>query len=161
MLLLLWGLALLLQVLGIPRKLLQDWPRQRDVIGELHVNEHGLVQIKERERDPLLFMDIRSAVFEHNHIQGEPLGPRDIAHNGIATLRMTLKNGQERTIKFLIERKDQVPDVELLLRAMYTKGISLKEYAGRLRLKTILFKHGRSYAEVQDLKKELGVDGFY
>lgn len=131
------------------------------MIGQLHVDEKGLVPLVDSARDPIPFKDMRSAVLEHNHIQGEPLGPRDIAHNGIATLRMTLKNGQERTIKFLIERKDQVPDVELLLRAMYTKGITLQEYAGRLRLKTILFKHGRSFKEIQALKKELGVDGFY
>ena len=65
------------------------------------------------------------------------------------------------TIKFLIESRDQVPDVEFLLGNMYKQGFPLKEHVGRLRLKTILFKHGRSFAEIQALKKELGVDGFY
>ena len=155
------GVGLLLKLTGILRRSLKDWPREKDVIGELRVDEHGLMQIRDGEVEQVLYKNIRSALLEHNHIKGEPLGPRDIAHNGIASLHMTFQNGHEQTIKFLVERKEQVPDVESLLRTMYTSGISLKEYAGRLRLKTILFKHGRSFQEIQALKKELGVDGFY
>ena len=155
------GVALVLQLFGIPRRLLRDWPKNSDVIGQLHVNEQGLDPVVESARDPILFKAMRSAVLAHNHVKGEPLGPRDMAHNGIATLTLTTQDGQERTMKFLVERMEQVPDVEFLLGNMYKQGVQLKEHVGRLRLKTILFKLGRSYAEIQALKKELGVDGFY
>ncbi len=161
LLLALTGVALVLQLFGIPRRLLRDWPRNIDVIGQLHVDEHGLVHSVEGGREPFLFKAMRSALLAHNHIKGEPLGPRDMAHNGIATLTLTMQDAQERTMKFLVERREQVPDVEFLLGNMYKQGVQLKEHVGRLRLKTILFKLGRSYAEIQALKKELGVDGFY
>lgn len=161
LLMLLPPLALVLQLLGIPRKLRSDWPKGKDVVGELRVDEQGLIQIRDGDEAQIPYKNIRSALLEHNHIKGEPLGPKDILHNGIATLTITMKSGEQEMIKFLVENRDQVPAMEHLLRTMYKLGIPLREFAGRLRLKTILFKHGRSYADIQALKKDLGVGGFY
>ncbi len=160
-LVLLSALAFVLQLLGIPRRLLPDWPKEKDVIGELHADDLGLRRIGNGDDVHLQFKDVRTAVLAHNHIKGEPLGPKDILHNGIATLTLGMKDGSERTLKFLVESREQVSDMEILLSTMYKQGIQLKEHVGRLRLKTILFKHGRSYAEIQALKKDLGVGGFY
>jgi len=151
--------ALLIKFMGFPRRALADWPRDKDVVGEIAVDHDSLTLVKEGTTFPL--QNIQSAIFEHNHIKGESLGYRDMQHNGIATLQMTMKDGQERTIKFLVERKDQAPDVEFLLRSIYKRGIRVEEFVGRHRMKTILFKHGRSFKEIQALKEELGVDGFY
>jgi hypothetical protein len=151
--------ALLIKFVGFPRRALPDWPRAKDVIGELAVDLDSLTLAEEGTTLP--FQNIQSAIFEHNHIKGEPLFYRDIHHNGIASLHMTFRDGHERTIKFLIERRDQVPDVEFLLRSMYKRGARVEEFVGRHRMKTILFKHGRSFKEIQALKEELGVDGFY
>jgi len=153
--------AVVIRFVGFPRRLLRDWPKDSDVIGQLHVDEEGLIHSTDGDQEPVLYQDIRSAVLLHNHIKGEPLAYRDMAHNGIATLQMTMKDGHERTIKFLVERRDQVPDVEFLLRSIYKRGTRVEEFVGRHRMRTILFKHGRSFKEIQALKEELGVDGFY
>lgn len=151
--------ALLLKFVGFSRRALSDWPRGKDVVGELAVDHDSLTLVEEGTTFP--FENLQRAIFEHNHIKGEPLAYRDVQHNGIATLHMTLQDGHERTIKFLVERRDQVPDVEFLLRSMYKRGIQVEEYVGRHRLKTILFKHGRSFQEIQALKEELGVERFH
>ena len=56
------GVALVLQLFGIPRRLLRDWPKNSDVIGQLHVNEQGLDPVVESARDPILFKAMRSAL---------------------------------------------------------------------------------------------------
>ena len=161
LLFLLLPVTLLLKLVGFPRRILPDWPRVKDVVGELHVDAEGLTVVQNGVPVPIPFSKVRTAVLEHNHIKGEALGPRDIAHNGIATLSLTFADGQSKTIKFLVAKKAQVPDVEFLLRTMYIRGIGVKEFVGRLRLKTTVFKHGRSYSETQALKEELGIESFY
>lgn len=161
LLLLLLPVTLLLKLVGFPRRLLPDWPRDKDVVGELHVDAEGLTVVQNGVPVPISFQNVRTAVLEHNHIKGEALGPRDIEHNGIATLSLTFTDGEPRIIKFLMAKKDQVPDMEFLLRTMYIRGIGVKEYVGRLRLKTTVFKHGRSHKEIQALKEELGIESFY
>ncbi len=161
LLFLLLPVTLLLKLVGFPRRFLPDWPRDKDVVGELHVDQEGLTMVQNGVPVPIPFQNVRTAVLEHNHIKGETLGPRDIAHNGIATLSLILTDGQAKTIKFLVARMEQVPNVEFLLRTMYMRGIGVKEYVGMLRLKTTVFKHGRSYSETQALKEELGIESFY
>lgn len=161
LLLVLGGAVLLLRLNGIPRKLLKDWPRTEDRIGELRADNDGLSLVRGHDVERVLLQDVAEVVFEHNHIMGRSMGGKDMAHNGIATLTMTLRDGKRRMIKFLVERKDQVPDVEMLLRTLYKRGVPVKEFAGRRRIRTVLFKHGRTFAELNALKQELGVERFY
>ncbi|MBX2972730.1 MAG: hypothetical protein KF797_06480, partial [Flavobacteriales bacterium] len=160
-LLILWGVVLVIKSMEFARKLYPDWPRDKDMIGELHVDDDGLTLTQDGDLQHVLFQDVRSAILEHNHIKGEALSHRDITHNGIATLSLTFHNGHAVTIKFLIAGRDQVPGVEFLLRGMYKRSIEVKEFVGRLRLRTILFKLGRSFKEIQALKEELGVKHFH
>jgi hypothetical protein len=149
------------QFSGIPRKLLKDWPRAEDRIGELRSDDDGLNLVRGNDVERIPHQQVAEVVLEHNHIMGRSMGRKDIPHNGIATLTMTLRDGKQRMIKFLVERKDQVPDVEMLLRTLYKRGIPVKEFAGRRRIRTVLFKHGRTFAELNALKQELGVERFY
>ena len=143
------------------RRLYPDWPRAKDVIGTLALGEHELVLTANGVPQQLPLAGASKAELFYNHIKGRQYAPRDIIHNGIAELKLTWRTGEQRSIKFLVEREEQLPALEVLLRKLYTKGCFVREQMGRYGFRTVLLKAGRSYAELQALKKELGVDAFH
>jgi hypothetical protein len=137
-----------------------DWLSKSVVIGELRLCATGIESTIGGARETIRFIDISKARFIHDHVKGARLHNRDIEHTGIAQLLLDLRDGKTLTYTILVATWEQVPKVEELLRSFYMNRVDLQEYMGRQKLKTILFKHGRSFKEIQALKEEFNVKKF-
>lgn len=137
-----------------------EWLSKTVVVGTLIVHADGLESAQNNTIEKIRFQDIAKARFIHDHIKGARFHMKDIEHTGIAHLVLNLRSGKELTYTLLIHRWEQVPQVQEMLRSLYRQRVDLQEFMGRQKLRTILFEQGRSFDEVQALKKELGIDHF-
>jgi hypothetical protein len=108
----------------------------------------------------LLSLYLVGVLFKFNYVKGEPAFARDILHNGIACISINTKSGEVVNYKFLIEKKDQLADLKAILSRWYKSGIKVQERFANHEVKCILLNIQPSYAQIQALKVELGVDSF-
>ncbi len=136
------------------RRLLSDWTRGKDSIGEINFEENA---VKLNVNESILHDDIKYVHFQFNYIKGRQSAPKDTIHNGLTALHITTKNDETRTIKFVIETEEQFEFLKIMFKKWYQDGIDIKEEFGDLKIKTVcLIPIGRMrYKDVQALKEEI------
>ncbi|MBK9636779.1 MAG: hypothetical protein IPO63_02835 [Bacteroidetes bacterium] len=159
------GLTMLtLAWLGRPltRKLLGDFAKKSDIIGELTLDTTSITWTKDKTNKILSCADISSLNLKYNYIQGQQFTYKDIIHNGLAQLTIQTKSNQTWQVKFLIETTEQLKVFKPIWKEYYRQGIKIRESMGKYEIKTILFeKDNFSFDKMQELKKELNIDSFY
>jgi hypothetical protein len=141
-------------------KLHPGFAKKKDVVGWVKFDETG-VNILEGNNDIRLdFQMMERMELTFNYVQGYGLNHKDKAHNGLASMVFTEKNGQTHNLKFLMDEMQQYHDFKLIMKSIYQHKVIVKEKLGN-GLKTILLEFDHNYAKLQALKKELGVDRFY
>jgi hypothetical protein len=152
---------LLLFFIGYPvfRSFLGDWVREKDIIGVIRFEEEQ-VKIVSGHETILRYQDWSNVLFKFNYVKGEPAFARDILHNGIACISINTKSGEVVNYKFLIEKKNQLADLKAILSRWYKSGIKVQERFANHEVKCILLNIQPSYAQIQVLKDELGVESF-
>lgn len=140
--------------IGRSRRLLSDWVREKDIIGEISFEENAIII---HDKDDIQYGRITHIHFRYSYIKGHQVAPYDIDSNGLATLSITTKDDITKTIKFVIETKEQFEFLSLLFKKWYQLGIAIKEEADSQKYKTICLKPiGRmSYKDIQALKEEI------
>ncbi|MFK7773632.1 MAG: hypothetical protein AB8F94_15890 [Saprospiraceae bacterium] len=142
-------------ILRRSRRLLSDWTKNKHYIGELEFKaeiiyfDKGSNQIKVSE--------IEYIYFRYNFIKGRNFAPRDIIHNGLAELNLTTKNGKDKTLKFVIETKEQFEYLKSIFKNWYQQGIEIREEFTNQKLKTICLDviGNKSFKEIQELKSQI------
>ena len=159
------GVAVLIAAFGWRRYIrstYSDWPRAQDVIGELIVEPTGLIRSdKNGARTSHPIEAITAVHLHYNYVKGMTYVYRGPLNSGLSELILHGRDGSRHSLKFLIEHKGQLPALEAFLRTLYRSGIPVREQFGRHGSAMVLLKPDRSFQEIQALKKELGVDGFY
>ena len=137
------------------RRLLSDWTNDKDKIGELEFKEE-IINFSTRDNQ-IKVREIEYIYFRYNFIRGRNFAPKDIIHNGLAELNLTKKNGEEETMKFVIETKEQFEYLKTVFKKWYQQGIEIREEITNQRLKTICLDivGNKSYEEIQELKSEI------
>lgn len=122
-------------ILKRSRSFLPDWTNSKDKIGEvefvekvIQINNTGN-QIKDSEIDAIYF--------RYNFIRGRNFAAKDIIHNGLAELKLTIKSGDIKTLKFVIETEEQFDYLKTVFKKWYNQGIEIKEEFTNQKLKTI------------------------
>lgn len=141
------------------RTFYKDWKVSNDIIGSIDfsnnvilANSNGITEIK--------FEDIARLDLKFNYIRGKAAVRYDVIHNGIWHLKFQMKSGDNFEFKFLVENTEQFEYMTYVLKLIYRAGTKVKERIGNDEVKTILLQIQPSYAEIQALKAELGVDSF-
>lgn len=143
------------------RKLFSDWPRRKDIIGTLEVDEN-CIKIKNKSKNETINLsDLKSIYLHYNHIQGKLYASRDIIHNGLAELKLKTKDNKEQSIKFLIENEKQINDLKPIWKTIYLSGVFVREKMGKYEVKTVMFDGKLTDEKIRGLKTELNVDSFY
>ena len=159
------GLTMLaLAWLGRPltRKLLGDYAKKGDIIGELRFDTTSISWVKDNSNLVLSCADLVSLDLKYNYIQGRQFAYKDIIHNGLALLTIQTKFNHTLKVKFLIETEEQLNDLKPIWKEYYKQRIRIRESMGKYDIKTMLFeKSPLSFDKMQELKKELNVDSFY
>lgn len=145
----------------LERKLFSNWVRVNDIIGDLTFDENMISWINGEQLIKVQYIDILSIDLRYNHIQGRKFAVRDIIHNGLAQIQLITKEGNTETVKFLIEREEQIQTLKPIWKNLYKMGIEIREKMGGVEIKTILFDSGMAYEQIRKLKKELNVDSFH
>ncbi len=159
------GLTMLaLAWLGRPltRKLLGDFAKSSDIIGDLIFETNSITSTKLNSIEVINCIDLSSINLKYNYIQGRQFAYKDIIHNGLALLTFQTKSNQSLQFKFLIETEEQLKVLKPIWKEYYRQQIKIKESMGKYDIKTILFeKENLSFEKMQELKKELNVENFY
>lgn len=136
------------------RRLFSDWTRKKDIIGEVNFEENV---IRLNKNESISHDDIKYIHFQFNYIKGRQSAPKDTIHNGLTALHITTKDNETRTIKFVIETKEQFEFLKPMFKKWYQGGIDIKEEFGDIKLKTICLKPlaTMSYKDIQTLKEEI------
>ena len=141
------------------RTFYKDWKVSNDIIGSIDfsnnvilANSNGLTEIK--------FADIARLDLKFNYIRGKSAIRYDVIHNGIWYLKLQMKSGDNFEFKFVLENKEQFEYLTYVLKLIYRAGAKVKERMGNEEVKTVLCQIQPSYAEIQVLKADLGVDSF-
>ena len=144
------------------RSTYSDWPRAQDVIGELIVEPTRLIRSDTSGAHTSHSIETITTVhLYYNYVKGMTYVYRGPLNSGLSELVLHDRDGSRYSLKFLIEQKGQLPALEAFLRTLYLSGIPVREQFGRHDSAMVLLKPDRSFQEIQALKKELGVDGFY
>lgn len=158
------GVAVLISAFGWYRwirSMSTDWPRSQDVIGELLIEPTRLIRSDTSGAQTSHSIETITTVhLYYNYVKGMTYVYRGPLNSGVSELVLHDRGGSRHSLKFLIEQKEQLPALEAFLRTLYRSGIPVREQFGH-HGSAILLKPGRSFQEIQALKKELGVDGFY
>jgi hypothetical protein len=141
------------------RTFYKDWKVSNDIIGSIDfsnnvilANSNGITEIK--------LADMARLDLKYNYIKGKSAFRYDVFHNGIWYLKLQMKSGDNIEFKFVVENKEQFEYLTHVFKLIYRAGSKVKERLGNEEIKTILFQIQPSYAEIQALKEELGVDSF-
>ena len=141
------------------RTFYKDWKVSNDIIGSIDfsnnvilANSNGITEIK--------FEDIARLDLKYNYIKGKSAFRYDVFHNGIWHLMFQMKSGDNFEFKFVVQNTEQFDYLTDVLRHVYRAGAKVKERLGNEEAKTILFQIQPSYAQIQALRVELGVDSF-
>ena len=138
------------------RFLYKDWAYKNDIIG-LVTFDSDWIQI-ENVNQRISIANISKLTLQFNYIKGKRFNHRDIIHNGLATLKIDLKDNESKKFTFLIETKEQLENLSQILKDFYKAGIKIEEYFCRNSVKTFLLKTDWNYAEIQKLKTELNIE---
>ena len=142
------------------RKFYGDFAKKTDFIGKVTFDENSICYLKDKKERKVNFNEINSINFNYNYVQGKQFAYKDIYHNGLTHLLITTNSKQEISIKFLIEKEQQLKNLKPIWTNLYKQGIKIKESMGKYNVKTILFDSSDSfsYEKIQELKKDLNID---
>lgn len=122
------------------RKYYSDWIKKKDIIGEFVFKSNAISFISNSIVENIDINDITEIDLHYNYIQGKQFSYKDIIHNGLAKIKIVLKSGDIKTIKFIIEEKEQLDNLKPIWKEFYNSGISIKEKMGNYEHKTTLFE---------------------
>lgn len=154
-------IPLFIAIFALKRKIrtfYPDWVKEKDIIGEMIFSTDKIILRTSNTEEILSYVDLLKIDLNYNFIQGEPYTAKDILHNGLATFLLTKKNGDEKTVKFLVENREQLNQLADIFKTLYSHGIKIIELMGRDKIKTILFKRNWKYTEIQELKSKLNIE---
>jgi hypothetical protein len=137
----------------------KDWKVSNDIIGSIDFSNNVILANSNGNND-IKFEDIARLDLKYNYIKGKSAFRDDVFHNGIWYLKFQMKSGDNFEFKFVVENTEQFDYLAYVLRLIYRAGAKVKERLGNEEVKTILFQIQPSYAEIQALKSDLGVDSF-
>jgi hypothetical protein len=144
------------------RKYLGDYAKETDIVGEVKFDIHSITWINGGKEEKVYTSEIIKINLNYNYILGRPFAYLDIIHNGLALLNIFTTSNQSISIKFLIERDQQLNELKPIWKEYYSQGIMIRERMGKDKLNTILFsKNELSFDKMQELKKELNADTFF
>jgi hypothetical protein len=138
------------------RRFYSDWTGAKDVIGNIKITSDRINS--EKYNKEILISEITSLELRQNFIKGKRYRLRDIIHNGLAELKVKLKNGEDLKLVFLVENKEQFEYLGTTLKEYYRKKIDIKETMFNSELRTILLKPHWHFKDLQNLKNELNID---
>ncbi len=140
------------------RILYKDWVFKKDVVG--FINFDSDIITTDNESVQIMTSDINKIKLTYNYIKGKKYNPRDIVHNGLASIQITIKTNNVNDFVFLIESKNQLEELSEILKDYYRKQIQINEYLGRHNVKTFLLrpKVDWKYDDIRKIKSELKIE---
>jgi len=146
--------------MGLPlyiRKLLPDWPRAKDKAGVLHISAQE-IKVDSGNTQTIGIDEIEKMEILSDHYSGYD-GKDRITHHGMGMFMIKMNNGEEYNIKCLLENPEDKASLGAILRQWYKEKIPLKEYLVPQHTRALLMEDNWKYEELQELKKELGIEG--
>ena len=158
LMILLLVIILAIFVFRFGRRLLPDWTREKDFLGELQINSDEILLTQKSELETYKIDDLSNLSLTYNYIRGETIGKSPI-FNGIAEIIFQIKNQKPRIVKFVIENKEQFSTFKLVLKSWYLKGLHIEEFFSEEKLKSLNLEiiGDKSYEEIQKIKEELNL----
>lgn len=161
---LIFGVPLLFVGIGIfgyklLRMMYKDWKVSSEIEGSINFS-NNVILVESNGSTEIKVEDISRLDLKFNYIRGKAAVRYDVIHNGIWYLKLQMKSGDNFEFKFLVENTEQFEYMTNVLKLIYRAGAKVKERMGNEDVKTILCQIQPSYAEIQALKAELGVDSF-
>jgi hypothetical protein len=150
------SLSLTLIILGISKLLSKSAIQANDIIGKI-LFEAEKITINNLEIS-ITPQNIQSILIHHNHIRGHALFARDNKRDGFATITIHPKTGSPFSAKFVIYSYKEQDSLRQVMLQWYRQKIEIKELIGYEKTKTFALNHNLRYAEIEEIKKEIGIN---
>lgn len=127
-----------------------DMKRRGVTQGRFTMEERQLRFLNGNEEEVVPYGNIAGADLCYNAYRSPGNGD-----NGRAELQIKLLDGSGVVIKFLVETRAQMESLRTIWKELYRSGLSIREYLGNRKRRTILFYRKLNAETLRWLKKEL------